>query len=431
MDARGESGGRICGMAVKQIKWTLGKTKIKYLVDYEHNPVQIKDRAAKELARNLREKGQDLPYVIAAPLVQDKPVPLMDGHQKKAVELSINKVDPNKVVPVLYPDRKLSEREKKEWIVTHRKNVGEWNFDILANNFDVPDLLEWGFDERELLGAGFEMDGESRDAEPQINRAEELQKVWKVKTGDCFSVGQHKLLCGDSTSEDSVKRLMGKDKATLLFTDPPYGVAIGAKNRMLNSFQKAGMNLTDIESDQDSAEDLGAMLLSAFTLIKKFLAADCSVFVCSPQGGSLGLMMMMNAGLEIRHVLNWVKNSPTFSLGRLDYEYQHEPILFTWVKTHKRYKRGFTTSTWNVNKPLHSSDHPTIKPIELPTNAILNHTDEGDVVIDIFGGSGTTMVACNNLGRKCRMIEISELYCAVILQRMADAFPGLKIEKIK
>jgi len=145
----------------------------------------------------------------------------------------------------------------------------------------------------------------------------------------------------------------------------------------------------------------------------------------------LMMMMMMNAGLEIRHVLNWVKNSPTFSLGRLDYEYQHEPILFTWVKTHKRYKRGFTTSTWNVNKPLHSPDHPTIKPVELPMNAMLNHTDEGDIVVDNFCGSGTTLVACQNLNRKGRGLEISESYCAVILQRMTDAFPGIKIERLK
>ena len=174
------------------------------------------------------------------------------------------------------------------------------------------------------------------------------------------------------------------------------------------------------------------MLLSAFKLAKAQLSDDGSVFVCSPQGGSLGLMMMMmrDAGLEIRHVLNWVKNSPTFSLGRLDYEYQHEPILFTWNKTHKRYRRGFTTSTWSADKPRHSAEHPTMKPVELPLNAILNHTDTDDIVLDPFGGSGTTMLAAQNTGRQCRMMELTPNYGAVILQRMSDAFPGIEIKRL-
>jgi len=240
-------------------------------------------------------------------------------------------------------------------------------------------------------------------------------------------LGEHRLICGDCTDKAVVDRVMGEEKATLLFTDPPYGVDIGAKNRMLNSFQKAGRNLTDIESDTASESDLRDMLLSAFKLAKEYLADDCSVFVCSPQGGSLGLMMMMmmDAGLEIKHVLNWAKNSPTFSLGRLDYEYQHEPILFTWVKTHKRYKRGdFQTSLWHVDKPRHSAEHPTMKPIELPANAILNHTDEGDVVYEPFCGSGTDILACERLSRKCRAIEISPAYCAVSIQRWVDATGG-------
>lgn len=411
----------------KLIRYKLGA-----LHDFSQNPVQLSERAAKKLAEQLK-RGQDLPYIAAAPPNGKAGLPLLDGHQRKAVELNINHKSPDTLVPVLVPARKMTEREKKQWIVEHRKNTGDWNFDILANNFDVPDLLEWGFTEKELQLGGFEFEDTSRDAEPQIDRAAELLKRWKVCAGDMFTIGQHKLICGDCTDAAVVARVMGGERATLLFADPPYGVSIGAKNRMLNSFQKAGRNLTDMESDQDSTEDLGATLLYAFTLIKEFLADDCSVFVCSPQGGSLGMMMMMmkDAGLEIRHVLNWIKNAPTFSVGRLDYEYQHEPILFTWVKTHKRYKRGFTTSTWNIDKPRHNGDHPTIKPVELPMNAILNHTDEGDIVVDNFVGSGTTLVACQNLNRRGRAVEISPAYCAVTLERMHTAFPELEIKRVK
>jgi DNA modification methylase len=272
------------------------------------------------------------------------------------------------------------------------------------------------------------------DAPPDIDRAAELQEKWKVKSGDMFVIGEHRLLCGDSTVREDVERVMGGEKATLMFTDPPYGVSIGKKNVMLNKFQKSGRVLTSIESDDASAEDLGAMLLKAFTLSKDFLADDCSVFVCSPQGGSLGMMMMMmmrDAGLEVRHVLNWVKNSPTFSMGRLDYDYQHEPILFTWTKKHKKIMAGkFKSSTWNVNKPMANKEHPTMKPVELYQNAMLNHTDAGDVCFEPFGGSGTGMIASQNLSRKCRMIELTENYCAVILERMATAFPNLVIERL-
>lgn len=119
-------------------------------------------------------------------------------------------------------------------------------------------------------------------------------------------------------------------------------------------------------------------------------------------------------------------------MGRLDYDYQHEPILFTWMKTHKRKKEGaFKTSLWTVDKPMSSKEHPTMKPVELPTCAILNHTDNGDIVVDMFGGSGTTMIAAESTKRHCRMIELSTAFCAVILQRMTDAFHGIKIERIK
>lgn len=133
------------------------------------------------------------------------------------------------------------------------------------------------------------------------------------------------------------------------------------------------------------------------------------------------MMMMQEAGLPVRHVLIWKKNQATFSMGRLDYDYQHEPILLTWTKRHNYYGKGeHRTSVWNIDKPRASKEHPTMKPVELPANAMLNNSKEGDVVIDPFLGSGTTMVAAENLGRVCYGIEISPAYTAVCLQRMKD-----------
>jgi DNA modification methylase len=155
--------------------------------------------------------------------------------------------------------------------------------------------------------------------------------------------------------------------------------------------------------------------------------------VTAPQGGELGLMMMMmmmESGLKVRHVLMWYKNAPTFSMGRLDYEYQHEPILLTWNKTHKYYGKGeHRTSVWKVDKPRANKEHPTMKPVKLVENALLNNSLEGDLIGDFYLGSGTTMVASHQLNRKCYGMEIDPKYCQVILDRMRKLDPNIEIKK--
>jgi DNA modification methylase len=151
----------------------------------------------------------------------------------------------------------------------------------------------------------------------------------------------------------------------------------------------------------------------------------------APQGGELGLMMMMMmmmSGLPIKHVLIWNKNRQNFSLGRLDYEYKHEPILFTWKEKHNFYGAGmYRNSVWDINKELKCDKHPTMKPIELVENALLNSSKLNDTVIDLFGGSGSTLIACEKLNRKCYMMEIDPHYCDVILKRWED-YTGKKVE---
>ena len=149
------------------------------------------------------------------------------------------------------------------------------------------------------------------------------------------------------------------------------------------------------------------------------MAEDCTVFVCAPQGGELGMMMMMQeSGLRPRHILIWKKNQPTFSMGRLDYDYQHEPILLTWGKKHKRPMLGqHRTSVWEVDRERACAEHPTIKPVALPINAILNNSDVGDAVLDPFLGSGTTLIAAERTGRTCYGVEIAPRYLDVICQR--------------
>ena len=167
-------------------------------------------------------------------------------------------------------------------------------------------------------------------------------------------------------------------------------------------------------------DDLYGVLRRCFENAKAVTGDDACYFVCSPPGGEFGLMMMMmqDAGLKVRHQIVWNKNSATFSLGRLDYDYKHEAILYTWTKSHHNYRGGaFRTSVWDIDKPRKCDLHPTMKPVELVANCLLDGTKEGDTVLDIFGGSGTTLVACEQLGRKCRIMEIDPHYCDVIIAR--------------
>ena len=215
----------------------------------------------------------------------------------------------------------------------------------------------------------------------------------------------------------------------MVFTDPPYGVSIGDKNKMLNGFQKAGRVITNIENDTLGTEELYDLLLKCFTNLREHCEDDCSYYVTSPQGGEICLMMMMmmkDAGLEVRHNLIWEKNCATFSMGRLDYDYKHEPIFYTWTKKHNFYGKGkYKNTIWNFDKPRKCDLHPTMKPVELVAEALLNSSKEEDPVIDFFGGSGTTLIACEQLNRRAFLMELDPHYVDVILSRW-EAMTGEK-----
>lgn len=207
----------------------------------------------------------------------------------------------------------------------------------------------------------------------------------------------------------------------MVFTDPPYGVAIGDKNKMLQSVQRAGRQTQNIIGDTLGPEELYELLKKVFINLRTHSAEDCSYYVTSPQGGEIGLMMMMmmrDAGLEVRHNLIWEKNTATFSMRRLDYDYQHEPIFYTWTKKHNYYGKGqYHTTIWKFDKPRKCDLHPTMKPVELVAEALLNSSLEGDPVFDFFGGSGTTLMACEQLKRKCFMMEKDPKFVDVIIDR--------------
>jgi DNA modification methylase len=395
------------------MKWHTEQRKISDLIPTENNPRQLTQKQYSDLEKSL--KKFDLAEIPAINTTGQ----ILAGHMRLKVLTALGRGD--EIIDVRVPDEELSPGDCQEYVIRSNKNTGEWDWDTLSS-FDTDDLKEWGFDDKDLKL----FDAELTQGNTDENDIPETPETSKTKTGDLWILGDHKLLCGNSANHDDIIKLIGTDLASCIFTDPPYGVSIGKKNVMLNSFQKAGMNLTDIIDDGLSPEKLKESLAPAFSEIKNsVMAEDCTLFVCSPEGCGLGIMTMMMMMQEschrARHVLIWKKNSPTFSMGRLDYDYQHEPILLTWGKKHKRPMHGtHKTSVWEIDKPRQCKEHPTMKPVELYINAYLNNSDKGDIVFDGFAGSGTAIIAAEQTGRKARLMEISPHYCDVIVKRWQD-----------
>lgn len=384
------------------------------------NPRIIKNDRFMKLVKSV----QEFPKMMKLrPIVIDNDGMVLGGNMRLKVLQHLK----YKEIPDEWVKRadELTEEEKKRFIIEDNVPFGEWDWDTLANEWDAEKLKDWGME----LPTEWGVKHEAQEDDYEI--PEEIET--DIVAGDLFEIGQHRLLCGDSTNAQDVAKLMNGNKADMVFTDPPYGVSIGNKNKLLNFFQPSGRNLSNIKDDQQKPDDLYKILLCAFKNIKSVLHDCCTVFVTAPQGGSLGMMMMMmmrDAGLEAKHVLMWYKNAPTFSLGRLDYEYQHEPILLTWNKTHKFYGNGeHRTSVWKIDKPRANKEHPTMKPVALVANALLNNSLQNELVIDFYLGSGTTMVAAHQLNRKCYGMEIDPKYCQVIIDRMKKLDPKLKITK--
>lgn len=424
---------------------------VSLLKPYERNAKIHGQTQIEKLKDSINEFGFLTPCLI------DREYNIIAGHGRvlAAKELRME------TVPCVFVEG-LTEAQRRAYILADNRlgELGEWDMELVHDELD--ELVEAGFN---VSLTGFDWDAAAHldpiedEYDPEGDAAAHLES--RVCRGDIWQLGEHRLMCGDSTNPDDLKNLMGGVMADMVFTDPPYGVSIGDKNKLLTEKGFGGGVEENIEGDTLPVDDLYEMLVAAFSNLRDHAQDHCSYYVSSPQGGELGLMMMMmmkDAGLKVRHMLIWVKSSATFSLGRLDYNYRHEPIFYTWTKSH-RFRGGYdqtviddagrleamdkaelkelvhalrkdgSTSTIYCDKPTHSKLHPTMKPVRLISRFIYNSSEEGDIVADIFGGSGTTMIACEQLKRKCRMMELDPHYCDVIIDRW-EQFTGRKAERI-
>lgn len=284
----------------------------------------------------------------------------------------------------------------------------------------MEDLIDWGCEIPDI---------EVKDDEKEVVEDEVPEKVeTRCKRGDIWKLGDHRLMCGDSTCITDVEKLMDGQKADLLFTDPPYGVSYEKKTKEVLKSK----SYTKIQNDDLTLHQFQDFLYDVFTNAFSCLKDTASYYVFSCQGGDQEMMMMMmmrQAGIPCRHQIIWVKDAPVFSMGRLDYDYKHEPILYGWVKKHEFQRKGEQDkSVWEYKRTANKL-HPTMKPIELIANALLNSTKNEENVLDLFGGSGSTLIACEQLNRKCFMMELDEHYCDVIIARW-EKLTGKTAEKI-
>lgn len=435
------------------LSWTNGTRKLGDLVGWPKNPRQIKKIEARRLRQSLKEFGQVLPICI------DPDNQIIDGHQRKNVWELADEYGPELVVDVRVSSRPLIDREQQKLtIFLHRGAMGEFDFDSLANFFGVDDLLDWGFDAKDL-DMSLWLDEHPDDHGPELDRGEELQEKWGTKKGDLWGMNplikcpkcgkrydctetmvqfmhcdcdcdfepvieyQHLLICGDCTDVEVVARLMGREKVEMVWTDPPYGESIGDKNKYLNSIAPSNRIEENLQNDTLDENGITKMLCAAFNNAILHCTAGAGWYVAAPPGPPHILFGQVLKDLGIwRQTIQWVKNNSTFSPMGVCYHWQAEPILFGWLPNggHRWYGGRKQTTVWNIDRPLKSKEHPTMKPVELVTRAIENSSLHGEIVYDPFGGSGTTMVACNNLGRQCRMVEIDSKYCSVILERMSQ-----------
>ena len=264
---------------------------------------------------------------------------------------------------------------------------------------------------------------EPKDApEPQVDRAEELRAKWGTERGQLWQVGRHRLMCGDSTNAEDVGRLMGDIKSELVWTDPPYGVAVGDKNKMLNAIAPSNRVEENLTGDTLDESGIVAMLSGAFDRAAEHCLAGAAWYVAAPPGPLHVLFgqVLKDRGIW-RQTIQWVKNKSTFSPMGVDYHWQAEPIFYGWLPNagHRYYGGRKQTTVWEIDRPTKSPEHPTMKPVELVARAVENSSLHGEAVYDPFLGSGTTMVAAEQLGRICYGMEIEPKYVAVALERMA------------
>ena len=439
------------------------KRKITELLPADYNPrkdLRPGDPEFEKLKRSVQEFGLVEPVIF-----NQRTRTVVGGHQRLKVLQELGETETDAVIVDLPEDK------EKALNIALNKITGEWDPEKLNNLiFELSDaafdVTLTGFDQDEIDQIVDLRKVELGEAdEDDYQEPEELPT--RTQPGDVWILGEHALICGDATDPETIRKIMGDTQADLLLTDPPYNVKLGTDesgHAERPSEMKARHRRTDGKIIENDAMEDGAFvkfLTAAFSAAKEVMRPGAAFYIwhASTQVRSF-LNAAEKSGLEIRQHLVWVKN--TFALGRQDYQWRHEPCLYGWKEGAGHYfttdrnlstviedpvpdfgkmkkeelrrileavfSEEFPTTVLHENKPAASKEHPTMKPIKLMARQIANSTRPGQTVLDIFGGSGSTLIAAEQLKRRCRMVEIDPHYCDVIVDRW-EKLTGKKGEK--
>lgn len=377
--------------------------EINKLVPYVNNARTHSPEQINKLRSSLREFGFINPVII------DKDYGIIAGHGRviAAREEGIDKV------PCVFVDH-LTEAQKKAYIIADNRMALDagWDEELLrveieALQAEAFDVSLTGFDEKEITDLFKDTQAEVKDDDYDLTAA--LEKAAFVKKGDVWVVGRHRLVCGDATNTEDVDKLCEGKRVNLILTDPPYGVSF-----------KSASGLT-IQNDSMKNEEFYSFLLAAFKNMVSHLEPGGSAYVFHADTEGLNFRRaFIDAGLHLAGCCIWVKNS--LVLGRSDYQWQHEPVLYGFLKNgkHQWYSDRKQTTIWNFDKPKRNENHPTSKPLDLLSYPLKNSTQENAIVLDTFGGSGSTLMACEQTNRICYTMELDEKYASVILRRYVE-----------
>ena len=360
------------------------------LKEYENNP-RNNDAAIDAVANSIKEFGFKVPIVITKENV------IIAGHTRLKASLKLGLA----TVPCIVADD-LTEGQIKAFRLADNKTaeLASWDFSKLESELASieMDMSQFGFED-------LESDVPDNATDDDFDPSEEISETPYTQKDDIYVLGNHRVMCGDATIKESVDKLIQEDKVDLTFTDPPYNVDYeGTAGKIMN----------------DKMEDntFYLFLFQAFKNIFDHTKPGGAIYVCHADTEGLNFRnAYKNAGFKLAECLIWVKNA--LVLGRQDYHWRHEPILYGWKEGAAHYFVDDRTqdTVWEYNKPKKNEEHPTMKPLELCGRAISNSSRVGEIVLDLFGGSGSTLIASDQLQRKARLMELDERFVDVIVKR--------------
>lgn len=383
------------------------KIKIEQLIHADYNPrkdLKAGDNEYEKIKRSIQEFGYVEPVIVNQHGFEDGKYLIVGGHQRTKVlkDLGYEEID------CVVVD--MDKQKEKALNIALNKITGEWDFDQLAvlmgelklEDYDL-ELTGFDFSEAEQLLDSLKDDNE----EPEEDEIEMPDNPITQK-GDVWLLGKHRLMCGDSTDKETVEMLMDGKKANLIVTDPPYNV----------SYQGKTTDALTIQNDNMSDEQFYQFLLDSYTRMYEVADAGASIYVFHADSEGMNFRKaMIDAGFKLAQCCIWAKQAMV--MGRQSYHWQHEPVLYGWKPTGAHYWNSDRkqTTLWHFDRPFRNEHHPTMKPVPLISYPIKNSSKMHDIVFDPFGGSGSTLIACQETDRVCYTMELDEKYADVIVNR--------------